>query len=125
MSLFVVIALIVGIYFGMMPLIYIWDAKFGWGEDPDDEMTASPDMGDLLWWPVILATLPFYLLSKWAESAKAKRLQRAQERKRLYVAVENERRIALMNLEKELHDAREDQNYSESSRRVTSTSIRA
>ena len=56
---------IVGIYLGAMPLIYLWDAKFGWRDDPDNESNDTVDFGDLFWWPLLLLMLPFYLTEKW------------------------------------------------------------
>jgi len=118
------LAIIVGIYFGGMILAYIWDAKFGWGEDPDTVNHKPLSFEDLFWWPAAMLLLPVFLLGEWATKSKANRIEKAREKKRLRIALENERRIELMNLERELYDARENQNDPKSSRARTSTSIR-
>lgn len=94
---------ILGIYFGGMFLFALWDAHIGFGVEFDGG-DWPPMALALAFWPLTLPCAIVAKLMSGLNGVKDKRIQKAEQQKRIRVAAEKEQEALLEQIEREMSE---------------------
>lgn len=90
-------------YFAGLVCFALWDAHIGFGVEFDGG-DWPPAMMAYAGWPLTLVCAVFAAFIRTLDSAKNKRIQKAEQRKRIRVAAEKEQEALLEQIEREMSE---------------------